>query len=78
MNNVLVVLLLSLSLLLATPSAFVVVPQTASRTTLSMAESWDNPSTSGGGGGSSGKIEQIEFKIFPDGRVEETVRGTWN
>eukprot|EP00553_Chaetoceros_curvisetus_P001320 CAMPEP_0204622130 /NCGR_PEP_ID=MMETSP0717-20131115/7787_1 /ASSEMBLY_ACC=CAM_ASM_000666 /TAXON_ID=230516 /ORGANISM="Chaetoceros curvisetus" /LENGTH=111 /DNA_ID=CAMNT_0051636755 /DNA_START=54 /DNA_END=389 /DNA_ORIENTATION=+ len=22
-----------------------------------------------------GKIEQIEFKIFPDGRIEETVRG---
>jgi len=23
----------------------------------------------------SGSVEQIEFKIFPDGRVEETVRG---
>ena len=23
----------------------------------------------------SGNIEQIEFKIFPDGRIEETVRG---
>jgi hypothetical protein len=23
----------------------------------------------------SGNVEQIEFKIFPDGRVEETVRG---
>jgi hypothetical protein len=22
-----------------------------------------------------GRIEQIEFKIFPDGRIEETVRG---
>jgi len=26
-------------------------------------------------GGGSGSIEQIEFKIYPDGRVEETVRG---
>lgn len=24
---------------------------------------------------SSGKLEQLEFKIYPDGRVEETVRG---
>lgn len=23
----------------------------------------------------NGNIEQIEFKIFPDGRIEETVRG---
>ena len=29
----------------------------------------------GGGGEGTGAIEQIEFKIFPDGRVEETVRG---
>ena len=45
------------------------------------ADSWDSASSSsagaggGGGGGGSGQIEQIEFKIFPDGRVEETVRG---
>jgi len=36
------------------------------------ADAWSNTETSGGG---SGSIEQIEFKIHPDGRVEETVRG---
>ena len=34
--------------------------------------SWDEGSLSGS---DTGAIEQIEFKIFPDGRVEETVRG---
>jgi Protein of unknown function (DUF2997) len=33
------------------------------------ADSWNAPATSGGA------IERIEFKIYPDGRVEETVRG---
>jgi hypothetical protein len=37
-----------------------------------LAESWDSSSSSGGG---TGGIEQVEYKIFPDGRVEETVRG---
>ena len=36
------------------------------------ADAWSDTSASGGGAGS---IEQIEFKIHPDGRIEETVRG---
>lgn len=36
------------------------------------ADSWSDTSSSGGGAGS---IEQIEFKIHSDGRIEETVRG---
>lgn len=38
------------------------------------ADSWNTPSGGDSGGGSGG-IETIEFKIYPDGRVEETVRG---
>ena len=42
----------------------------------SLYSSWEGE---GGGAGPSngnvGNIERIEFKIFPDGRVEETVRG---
>lgn len=53
--------------------AFVVLPTARSVTALFMnADAWSSGSTSGGG---SGQIEQIEFKIYPDGRVEETVRG---
>ena len=44
-----------------------VVRQTASSAIFS------EPPSSGPGAG--GSIEQIEFRIFPDGRVEETVRG---
>ena len=36
-----------------------------------MAETWDGGESGAGGGA----IEQIEFKIHPDGRVEEVVRG---
>ena len=36
------------------------------------ADAWSSSAASGGGAGS---IERIEFKIYPDGRVEETVRG---
>jgi Protein of unknown function (DUF2997) len=32
-------------------------------------------SSSSASGGGFGAVEQIEFKIYPDGRVEETVRG---
>lgn len=40
------------------------------------ADSWDSSSADGpAAGGGAGAIEQIEFKIYPDGRVEETVRG---
>uniref|UniRef100_A0A7S2YGR7 Uncharacterized protein n=1 Tax=Entomoneis paludosa TaxID=265537 RepID=A0A7S2YGR7_9STRA len=56
----------------------VLTPSTVSRgaSPLFMADTWDG-STGGGGGasGSSGSLEQIEFKIYPDGRIEETVRG---
>eukprot|EP00977_Amphora_coffeiformis_P004282 scaffold901_cov167-Amphora_coffeaeformis.AAC.13 len=38
--------------------------------TLLRADTWDGASS-----GAGGSIEQIEFKIYPDGRVEETVRG---
>ena len=37
------------------------------------ADAWSNSAASSPSGG--GGIEQIEFKIYPDGRVEETVRG---
>lgn len=40
------------------------------------ADSWTGASSSSAAsGGGAGHIEQIEFKIYPDGRVEETVRG---
>ena len=61
------------SLLIASVSSFSVLPTPTRRTSsLFSADSWDDTSSSGGGAGS---IEQIEFKIYPDGRVEETVRG---
>ncbi len=56
-------------------SAFAVLPKThtLASTSLSMnADAWRSSSASGEG---AGQIEQIEFKIYPDGRVEETVRG---
>lgn len=41
------------------------------------ADAWTGTSgaSSASSGGGFGSIEQIEFKIYPDGRVEETVRG---
>lgn len=55
-------------------SAFAVLPKAQSlSTSLFMnADTWSSSSSSEGG---SGRLEQIEFKIYPDGRVEETVRG---
>lgn len=41
------------------------------RTDALYSETWDGKAS----GSTGGSIEQIEFKIFPDGRVEETVRG---
>lgn len=41
-------------------------------------DSYSNDDFGGAGpsnGGKVGSIEQIEFKIYPDGRIEETVRG---
>ena len=37
------------------------------------ADAWSNSATTAAAGG--GGMEQVEFKIYPDGRVEETVRG---
>jgi len=54
---------------------FVTLKKASSTSPLHMSDSWDNSAANGGGGGAAGRIEQIEFKIFPDGRVEETVRG---
>jgi hypothetical protein len=45
-----------------------------SPSTLFAADTWSGQGASGAAGG-AGSIEQIEFKIYPDGRVEETVRG---
>ena len=42
-------------------NAFSVIPGRAPSSSLRMSD--------------SGSVEQIEFKIYPDGRVEETVRG---
>lgn len=45
--------------------------KSSSSTVLFMnADSWNAPAAGGGGA-----IERIEFKIYPDGRVEETVLG---
>ena len=49
------------------------VPSSAPRvasSSLLRADTWDGASS-----GAGGSIEQIEFKIHADGRVEETVRG---
>jgi hypothetical protein len=45
------------------------------RTVLQDSYSGGNFGGAGPSNGNVGNIEQIEFKIFPDGRVEETVRG---
>lgn len=51
--------------------AFLVGPSTTRRNpVLLRADTWDGASS-----GTGGSIEQIEFKIHADGRVEETVRG---
>ena len=60
----------------ANVSAFTVLPKTqtlAATSPLSMnADNWASSSATGEG---SGQLERIEFKIYPDGRVEEIVRG---
>ena len=60
-------------------SAFVPVSLQQSRaTTTFLRESWPGVDFGGAGpsnGGKVGSLEQLEFKIYPDGRVEETVRG---
>ena len=53
-------------------TGFAVAPPPSRSTVVLRSSSWDEGSLSGS---DTGAIEQIEFKIFPDGRVEETVRG---
>lgn len=65
--------ILLLSFLATSASAFTVLPTNMQRTSVVStnmnADSWNGPATGGG------SIETIAFKIHPDGRVEETVRG---
>ena len=70
MRIVLVTALLAASV--SSTAAF--MPWLQSRPTVAplRADTWD---ASGGAAGAGGSIEQIEFKIHADGRVEETVRG---
>jgi hypothetical protein len=68
-----------------TSTAFTIVPsptsavqsfQKSSSTSQLFSESWDGAgSSSSSSGGGTGGIEQVEYKIFSDGRIEETVRG---
>jgi hypothetical protein len=67
-----------------TTTAFTIVPPPSavqswqSSTSRLFSESWDGASSSGSSssrGGGAGRMEQVEYKIFSDGRVEETVRG---
>jgi hypothetical protein len=69
--------IVSFVVMLTSPvAAFSVGPSAATgyttpTTTALRADSWDGAAS----GGAGGSIEQIEFKIYADGRVEETVRG---
>ena len=61
------------ALMMQDTGAFVVAPSSsaaARNPTLLRADTWDGASS-----GAGGSIEQIEFKIHADGRVEESVRG---
>jgi hypothetical protein len=83
-RSAVILALVSLLAVARTTTAFTIVPQSSaavqqswqassqSSTSRLLAESWDGTSSSGGG---TGGIEQVEYKIFADGRVEETVRG---
>ena len=55
--------------LIGVTAGFTLRPSFRRPNTFLAAADWDSS------GASSGQIEQIEFKIYPDGRVEETVRG---
>jgi hypothetical protein len=67
--------LVSIVLMMASQAAaFSVVPSGSKgnpTSTALRADTWDGAAS----GGAGGSIEQIEFKIYADGRVEETVRG---
>ena len=73
MRSIVAFILLSVTAQEAT--AFVSLTRAASRSCASSlrADTWDGASF--GAGSDTGSIEQIEFKIHADGRVEETVRG---
>lgn len=60
MNTVAIYIFVTLALLQSTANAFLSPSLRASNQSTRLHE---------------GNIEQIEFKIFPDGRIEETVRG---
>ena len=49
------------------------VPTTPRSSRLFQADTWEGDNSAVGGG--VGSLQQIEFKIYPDGRVEETVHG---
>ena len=65
---------LTIALAATSVSSFAILPSTTTSrgTALFAADAWSGAQSSSSGVGS---IEQIEFKIHPDGRVEETVRG---
>jgi hypothetical protein len=65
-------LTLAISLGLVRSLAVVSPRGAALNTALWAADSWNG---AGSSSSSSGRIEQLEFKIYPDGRIEETVRG---
>jgi hypothetical protein len=68
--------LLTVIFLAASTLAFTVSgPHQRSRTSLQDSYSGGDFGGAGPSNGNVGSIEQIEFKIFPDGRVEESVRG---
>mmetsp|Transcript_20131 Transcript_20131/g.25954 ORF Transcript_20131/g.25954 Transcript_20131/m.25954 type:complete len:131 (+) Transcript_20131:150-542(+) len=69
-------LFIALFALESSVEAFSVLPRQGSmktRSKLSMADTWDGASSSSSSG--QGSLEQIEFKIYADGRIEESVRG---
>mmetsp|Transcript_1992 Transcript_1992/g.4036 ORF Transcript_1992/g.4036 Transcript_1992/m.4036 type:complete len:136 (-) Transcript_1992:176-583(-) len=72
------VLLITALMAMSLDAFTIVTPRSVTRSELRMADTWDGTTGGGSGsgaGGSSGSLEQIEFKIYPDGRIEETVRG---
>jgi len=60
--------------LLASSTAFAPLTPSPSRSSsLLQADSWDSGEAMSGGG--TGRVERLEFRIYPDGRVEEKVIG---
>merc|ERR1719446_1331943 len=74
------VAVMCLSIIGTMTHGFSVLPPTATTTKSPTTSLWMSEWNSGGTGDPTGKgfgsqIETLEFKIYPDGRVEETVRG---